>query len=542
MRGNDTEWKFIAGTITYPLHLAHFYTNIDHMKIDQLQNLLKPGCSGNCLALFAGAILTLAFAPFFIFPLAILSPALLLGLWLYVTPKQAFLRGWLFGLGFFGTGVYWVFISIHTYGNASVLLAGFITCVFIAFLALFPAIAGYLLNRYFPYPKESKIIFAFSALWLLLEWIRSWIFTGFPWLLLGDSQIYSPLKGYAPVLGVYGVSFAVLLSSGLLVNSIIKAYKHNYKNMTINLFLIGTIWVIGGGLSFLQWTKPQGSPIQVSLVQGNIDQELKWSFDHLALTLNLYRTLTQENWGSKLIIWPENAIPLSLQNAMDFVDNISKEAKDNNATLITGIPIQNGNENNYFNAVIAIGNDYNFYLKQKLVPFGEYTPFANYLTKIMDHFKIPMSSMVPSNQETKPLFAQGLEIATFICYEIAFPELVRAQSDRVGILLTVSNDAWFGHSIASAQHMAMAQMRAIELRKPALFVSNTGITSIIRPDGTIQSAIPPFKTAVLTDKVQAMSGKTLWQQRGMDPLLLSMITFLIISLKSQRKTKKKRAK
>lgn len=514
------------------------------MKINQLQllDLLKPGFRGNCLALFAGAILTLAFAPFFIFPLAILSPAILLALWLYLTPKQAFLRGWLFGLGLFGTGVYWVFISIHTYGNASVLLAGFITCVFIAMLALFPACTGYLLNRYFPYPKETKIIFAFSAIWFLLEWVRSWIFTGFPWLLLGDSQIYSPLKGYAPIMSVYGVSLVILLSSGLLVNGIIKARKHDYKNMTINFLLIGAIWAVGGVLSFITWTTPKGTPIQVSLIQGNIEQELKWSYDHLTPTLNLYRKLTRENWDSKIIIWPEDAIPLSLQNAMDFVDEMGKEAKNNNATLITGIPIQNGTENNYFNAVIAIGHDFTFYLKQRLVPFGEYTPFADHLTTMMDHFNIPMSSMVPSNQKTKPLFVQGLEIATFICYEIAFPELVRLRDDSVGILLTVSNDAWFGHSIASAQHMAMAQMRAIELARPVLFVSNTGLTSIIRPNGTIQSAIPPFQTAVLTDKVQAMTGRTLWQKRGMDPMLLMMITFLIISIKSQRKTKKKRAK
>ncbi len=506
------------------------------MKIDQL---LKPGIFGNCLALLAGAILTLAFAPFFIFPLAILSPALLLALWLHLTPKQAFLRGWLFGLGLFGTGVYWVFISIHTYGNASILLAGFITSVFIAFLALFPAYCGYLLNRYFPYPTEAKIIFAFSSIWLLLEWIRSWLFTGFPWLLLGDSQIYSPLKGYAPIMSVYGVSLVVLLSSGLLVNSVIKAHKHHYKSMVLNLLLIGTLWITGYGLSFLSWTKPQGSPIQVSLIQGNIDQGVKWSDDHLASTLKLYHKLTQENWGSKIIIWPENAIPLSLQNAMPFVDKLGEEAKDNKATLITGIPIQNGNENNYFNAVIAVGHDFNFYLKQRLVPFGEYTPFANYLTKVMDHFNIPMSSMVPSNRKTKPLYAQGIEIATFICYEIAFPELVKLQNDNIGILLTVSNDAWFGHSIASSQHMAMAQMRAIELARPVLFVSNTGITSIIRPNGTIQSSIPAFQTAVLTDKVQAMTGKTLWQKRGMDSLLLMAISFLIISIKSQRKAKKK---
>lgn len=506
------------------------------MTIDQL---LKSGFRGNCLALLAGAILTLAFAPFFIFPLAILAPAMLLALWLELTPKQAFLRGWLFGLGLFGTGVYWVFISIHTYGNASVLLAGFITCVFIAFLALFPAICGYLLNRFFTYPTPSKLILAFPAIWLLLEWMRSWIFTGFPWLLLGDSQIYSPLKGYAPIFSVYGVSLAILLSSGLLIHSLLKGRDQDYGKMWLNLLGIGLIWAVGGTISFLSWTKPQGSPIQVSLIQGNIPQDLKWTYEHIAPTLDLYKKLTHENWDSKIIVWPEDAIPLSLQSALDFVNKIGDEAKANKTTLITGIPIQNGHENNYFNAVIGVGNDYSFYLKRRLVPFGEYTPFADYLTSVMNHFNIPMSSMVPSKRRTEPLFAHGLQIAAFICYEIAFAELVRQADENTGILLTVSNDAWFGDSIAPAQHMAMAQMRAIELARPVLFVSNTGITSIIKPNGAIQSALPPFETAVLTDKVQAMTGKTLWQQRGMDPLLMLMITFLIISIKSQRKTKKK---
>lgn len=495
---------------------------------------LCSGFKGNVLALIAGAALTLAFAPFFIFPLAIILPAILLALWLSMTPKQAFWRGWLFGLGFFGTGVSWVFISIHTYGNASYLLAGVITFLFIAMLALFPAFCGYLLNRYFPYTDSAKLTYAFPSLWLLFEWIRSWIFTGFPWLLLGDSQLYSPLRGYAPVFSVYGVGLAVLMTSGFLVQCFLKP-----ENRKKSIFAILAIWIIGGSLSFISWTKPSGEPIQVSLIQGNISQDLKWSENHIIPTLELYKKLTHENWSSKIIIWPEDAVPLSLQNAMGFIDEIADEAKSKKTTLITGIPIRNGNENNYFNAVIAIGNDYNFYLKQRLVPFGEYTPFAGYLTRFMEQFNIPMSSLIPSNQETKPLFVQGLKIATFICYEIAFPELVRQQDKQIGILLTVSNDAWFGHSIAPAQHMAMAQMRALELGRPVLFVSNTGITGIIKPNGIIQTKIPPFQTMVLTDKVQAMTGETLWQKRGMDSVLVLMLSYLFLSILSQRKTKKK---
>src|SRR3990167_4424994 len=178
------------------------------MKFNKINTILAAGLAGNGLAFIAGTLLTLAFAPFSLYPLAVLSPALLLGLWLYVTPKQAFLRGWLYGLGLFGTGVYWVFISIHTYGNASALLAGFITAGFIALLALFPALNGYWLTRFFPALNRTKLLFAFPVIWLFLEWIRSWIFTGFPWLSLGYTQINSPLRGYAPIFSVYGLTLA----------------------------------------------------------------------------------------------------------------------------------------------------------------------------------------------------------------------------------------------------------------------------------------------------------------------------------------------
>lgn len=494
---------------------------------------------GDGLALMAGAVLTLAFAPFSLFPIAIISPALLLGLWLTTAKKRAFLRGWLFGVGLFSTGVYWVFISIHTYGDTSVFLAGLITCVFITILALFPAMNGYILNRYFPYNNDSKILFAFPAIWVLLEWVRSWIFTGFPWLLLGSSQINSPLKGFAPILGVYGVSLAALLSSSLLVNTFIKIHQKNYKNAGICFFILLFIWITGGCLSFMSWTENKGSPIQVSLVQGNIEQELKWSYDQVIPTIERYQKLSNEHWDSKIIIWPENAIPLPLHDAQDFVEKMSDDAKKHHTTVITGIPAKHGTKNAYYNAVIAVGNDYGFYLKRRLVPFGEYTPYPEFLTRVMDRFNIPMSNMIVGEAPAQPLMVQGLRIATFICYEIAFPEQVLQRDGNIDMLLTVSNDAWFGHSIAQAQHLEMAQMRALELARPVLFVSNTGITAIIKPNGTVQSSVPPYQTAVLTGSVQAVSGKTLWQRYGMDPVLILTILFLVNSIRSQKKQRKK---
>ena len=494
---------------------------------------------GDLLAFFAGALLTFAFAPFSLFPLAVFSPALLLWLWLPITPKHALWRGWLYGLGFFGTGIYWVFISIHTFGNAPILLAALITGSFISLLALFPACTGYLLNRYFPTNNGRKMICAFPAIWVLLEWIRSWFCTGFPWLLLGDSQINSPLKGFAPVYGVYGVSLAVLLSSGILVHAICNTQKGKYKSVYKSLFSFIALWLLGGGLTFIVWTHPQGKPIKVSLVQGNIAQELKWSPEQLQPTLTRYLTLTQAHWDSKIIIWPEDAIPLPLPHALSFVYQLDHQAKRHHASIITGIPEKNGNHDDYFNAVIVVGANTDAYLKHLLVPFGEYTPNPSLLKPVMRFFNIPMSDMIASQVPPKPLLIDGIKIATFICYEIAYPEYVMSQDSQIGMLLTVSNDAWFGHSIASAQHLAIAQMRALEMGRPLLFVSNTGMTAVIKPNGMLQSVAPANKTMVLTDWVQPTQGKTLWQRRPMDPILILVFLLLFSTIKYQRRLKKK---
>lgn len=498
----------------------------------------KTEMMSNLLALLSGAMLTLAFAPFSLFPLAIFSLAILLTLWLKASPKKAFLLGFLFGIGSFSTGVYWVFISIHTYGNASVLLAGIITGGFIGILALFPAVVGFLLNRYFPYNNDSKILFAFPALWLIIEWVRSWIFTGFPWLSLGYSQIHSPLKGYATIFSVYGVSLAVLFSSGFFVNIIIKLRQRSYQSAMMNVGLLCSLWIIGALLSFFTWTTPKGEPIQVSLVQGNISQDIKWSNDQILPTLKHYQDLTNAHWDSKIIVWPEAAIPLPLQNAAEYLSQLANDAEQHKATVITGIPTRHNTKDTYYNAIIAIGSSYSYYLKQKLVPFGEYTPFPKLLSALLGHFNIPMSDMIPGEEPVKPLLAQGLKIAAFICYEIAFPQLVNQRDKDINLLLTVSNDAWFGHSIASAQHLEMAQMRALELGRPLLFVSNTGLTAIVKPNGNIQSSIPPYQSAVLTDKIQPMFGKTIWQKRGMDGIFIVTIVLLISAMRLQKKPRK----
>jgi apolipoprotein N-acyltransferase len=327
---------------------------------------------------------------------------------------------------------------------------------------------------------------------------------------------------------VYGISLLVLTTAGLCVDLF-------YHRKWINILYIFAIWLAGFALTFITWTKPVGEPIQVSLIQGNIPQDIHWSYDQLIPTLKRYQELTDQHWDSKIIIWPENAIPVPLQNATDFVDFMTENAAKNKTTIIAGIPVRHATEDTYYNAVIAFGNDSGYYLKRRLVPFGEYTPFANLLKGAMDHFQIPMSNMVPGERIRQPLMAHGLKIAPFICYEIAFPEQVLQSDGDVDMILTVSNDAWFGQSIALAQHLQMAQMRALEMSRPLLFVSNTGITAIVKPNGQIQTAAPPDQIYVLTDKVQTVKGKTPWQQHGMDPAWIMIIIFLFYAITAQRK-------
>jgi len=501
---------------------------------------MKKPCSvllDSIAAVLFGIILTFAFAPYEIFPLAILAPAGLLALWLKVTPSagHAFRLGFLFGLGLFGGGVYWVFTSIHLFGGVPTPLAIVITAGLIAILALIPASVGYFLNRYFPNQTTAKLVLAFPAIWVLSEWVRSWIFTGFPWLLLGYSQTNSPLKGYAPILGVYSISLALTVSSGLVVNAVFKYKQKAFKALYLNLLSFTIIWIAGGLFCLIPWTVPQGEPLTVSLVQGNIPQSIKWSPEHLQLSLDRYTDLTQPLWGkSHIIIWPEASVPLPLQNAEEFINALDDKAKESGSALILGIPIRTPDGKSYYNSVVTLGADKSVYSKRHLVPFGEYTPMEALLSHALQFMDIPMSEMRAGDIDQAPLVVGKTKILASICYEIAFPQLTRSTDKSIGMLLVVTNDAWFGESNAEPQHLQMAAMRALEFGKPVLFVSNDGITAIINPKGQIEASIPQREATVLNGKVQPMYGITPWLFNGIDPVLFLTLIFIFISVRANK--------
>jgi len=466
------------------------------------------------IALLAGLLLPLAFAPFQYTLLAILSPAFLLGLWLDATPREAFLRGWWYGLGYFGLGVSWVYVSIHDYGNTPVYIALVFTALFVAFLALFPAVQGYLFQCLFKdkqFSKELKALFYFPLSWIFIEWVRSWILTGFPWLQLGHSQASSYLSGFIPIFGVFGVTGIVVFLSGLFY---LIYTSREWKKEAILLFTILAVFLLGMVLERITWTTTQQKPLRVALVQGNIPQSLKWSQSELNHTLALYPQLSQSVWRTTdLVVWPEAAVTLPIPWSVRYLNNLLKTIQPYPVSLITGIPVQSQNSWNYYNAMVLLNKAHvDIYYKRYLVPFGEYLPLQRWLKGIVGFFDLPMSDFIPGAVRSRATLQnhRGLVIAPFICYEIAYPNAILTTVPDANIMVVISNDTWFGDSFAPSQHLQIAQFAALAAGRYLLFSTNDGITSVINPKGQIIASSPRFQAAVLKSNIFLMKGNTPW--------------------------------
>lgn len=493
----------------------------------------EPNYIGEIAALIAGALLPLAFAPFNFFFIAILSPAVLLLSCLNVSPKRAFMRGGLFGAGMFGVGTSWIYISLHYFGHADERVAASITGLFIFIMLLFPALMCYVLTKFFPKNVISKCLLAFPSLWVLFEWIRAWFLTGFPWLILGTSQIDTPLAGFAPIASVYAVSWVTVFISALLMIIIIE--RKNYKLLLSFL----TVIIIGSTLTSKlwdrRWTERAGDPITVSLIQGNIPQSIKWQQAQAEKTLRLYDTLTNQNLNTQIIIWPEAAITFTENQIPAFLTALDEKLKLNQTTLITGIPVEE--DGKHYNAMIALGKGQGTYRKRHLVPFGEYVPFRSLLGWLDNYLEIPMSNFSRGNKQQPLIMAGNIPIASSICYEITFPTEVLRDLPEGQLLVTISDDSWFGKSLAPGQHFQMARMRALETGRYVLMATNDGITGIITPLGKVQAKAQPFVQAVLTGEVYPQKGSTPWMITNIYPLLLLILFFLWLGWREQRKFK-----
>ena len=474
-------------------------------------------------SLLAGALLPFAFAPHNAWPLAILSPALLLLVWQSpsVSPRFAAVLGLTYGLGLFGVGVSWVFVSIHHYGNTDIATASFLTFLFVAVLALFISAQGYFLKRFFKGGLLQFSLIGFPCSWVLFEWLRTWLFTGFPWLFLGYSQLDTFLSAYAPLSSVYAVSLAVLLLSGALAVALLNLKK--IKILVGSLGLIVLIFGVGLVLSLQDFTKANPKQYTVSIVQGNIDPMHKFpGKDEIKATEESYEALTKAYWGSDLILWPESAIPLPVPYAKPYLKHLDEEAKKHNSTLITGLQIIN-EKDEYFNSMMALGMGEGTYNKYHLVPFGDFLPFDQWIRGLVNFFDIPMSSFKSGTKDQVLLTAGKLSLEPLICYEVAFPEQVRENLRKADAIVNLSEDGWFGSSWGPHQHLEIAQMRALETGRYLLRSTPSGITAIIDPKGRIVKRIPQFEATVLNGSFYSMQGETPWVKIGLWPLLIILI-------------------
>jgi apolipoprotein N-acyltransferase len=478
------------------------------------------------IAFIAGGILPLAFAPIHLWSLALLSQAILL--WLLqlptTTPKNAFLLGGTYGIGMFGIGISWVIVSIYRFGNTELPLAVLITGCLVVLLASFPAIQAYLLKKFFKGNTVTFWLLGFPSSWVLFEWLRSWVLTGFPWLYLGYSQLDTPLGGFAPVLSVYGVSFAVSLTGAAVVALFLG--KRKIKMLAAILLLLS--WGGGQLLQMTHFTHPQLEPITVSLVQGNIKPFDKFSqMDPIGTNEKIYGSLSQAHWKNNIILWPESAIPLPLPDSQAYIDKLQAKAIANNATLITGIQVVNAN-NEYYNSLIAVGKGKGIYHKQHLVPFGDFLPFEHWLRGLINFFDLPMSSFIsgPVNQDL--IVANHIKFDPLICYEIAFPELVRTTLRDADAIITLSEDGWFGESWGPHQHLQIARMRALETGRFVLRATTSGITAIIDAKGKLVATAPQFTATVLNGSFYSMTGTTPWVTIGLWPLLIILSGLFIL--------------
>ncbi|WP_075477455.1 apolipoprotein N-acyltransferase [Moritella viscosa] len=495
-----------------------------------------------------GALSVFAFAPF---DYTISLYVSLFSLLFFIdnkSAKHAAGYGFLWGLGFFVAGLHWISVSILDFGGLPAPVAWLLVLLLCAYLAIYPALCAYLVNRFSTHSALVRYFIAFPAIWLITDWLRGWVMTGFPWLQLGYSQMNNPLVNYAPILGVEGITVAVCFITASLY------YVYRERKFIMPAAVVSLIILSSIALKGLQWTTPQAIK-SIALVQGNTDQDKKWLPEKRADILNEYLKLSLDNTDADIIIWPESAIPALEFQVKSYLDYVSKLMHETNTTLITGIinyqRVDNIDE--YYNAVIVLGQQEQHnnghspvndrYYKNKLLPIGEFVPFEDLLRPIAPLFNLPMSSFQRGGEEQLNLLASNVHIATAICYEIAFNQtLVNAVTPDTGFILTVSNDAWFGSSIGPDQHLEIARMRAFEFQRPVIRSTNTGITAIYDAQGQEVGRIAQFKKAVLRAQVTPYQGATPFNHYGNTPLLILAFILLAGVISHHLLTKKSKTK
>jgi apolipoprotein N-acyltransferase len=490
-------------------------------------------------AFFSGALLPLGFAPFHLPGFALIGLALFFGQLSYgltkndkPARKQAFIIGFIFGLGYLGFGVSWVYVSIHNYGHLDALLSGLITLLFIAYLSLFTGFVAYTFQALAVHRTKLLRCLIFSALWCLGEYCRSTLLTGFPWMLLGFGQMDTPLKYLLPLVGVYGVSFLTCLAGSCL--AIISQEKK--KAQLPWLFALVGLILSPLALQNKAWTKAQGAPISIGVIQADLSMRDKWDEALFLNVLSYYKSKTEALMGKKqLIVMPESAIPAPDSYVRDFLESIHQNGLVTNTSVLLGIP-EEPSRHTYYNAMLGLGNASGSYQKKHLVPFGEFIPKP--FQHIMNWLSIPLTDITKGRPEQPLIEVDGHPIATLICYELAYPNLLRAQLPRAEWIVSISDDGWFGHSFAMYQQLQMAQALSIQTGRYQIVANNDGLSSVINPQGVILDSLPAYQAGILSGQIYSTQGATPWVIWGDAPVLLFSLMMIMYALIRQLKTLK----
>jgi apolipoprotein N-acyltransferase len=480
------------------------------------------------MAMILGAFSVLGFAPYYFFPAPVLGLLGLFYLWLKIdTLRGSWILGFSYGLGLYGVGIYWIYISLHTFGGMPWWFAGFCTFCLCAFMALFPALVGYFSKRF------GYFILSAPILWGLSDWVRSWIFTGFPWLTMGYSQVpHSPLAGYIPLVGVYGVSVITALLATIAAYWIAKPQQTAIWKRS-SIVAIGLLIVSGFLLKTVQWTTPIGKQISVALLQGNISQDIKWSPDAAQNTIDVYWNMAK-NTKADLIVLPETALPV-IASELDPAVKVKFEqhARSQGGNILIGMVqyLEHAQDKEdigaYFNSAISFGADpTQTYSKNHLVPFGEFIPLKFAFGWIYrDWLNMPLSDLSRGGKWQRPMQLGTQKIAVNICYEDVFGEEIIRQLPAATMLVNISNDAWYGQSFAADQHMQFSQARALETGRMALRATNTGATAIIDQHGIVLAHAPHDETNILLANAQGYQGSTPYTRWGNWPVLLLFLAY-----------------
>lgn len=467
-----------------------------------------------------GAATTLAFAPF---SWSLLAPLLILPLLyicLTVAPRDAAGHAFWYGFGLFLTGTYWIYISVHVNGNAAVWIAFFLMVGLALVMAAFLSAAGWLMSR-LSQGEPWLLLFIAPAAWVLIEWLRGWVLTGFPWMALGYGQIDSPLAGWAPVLGVYGVSFMLVLSTAAIVATSLAATS---RGRVLGIVALVLPWLLGGFLSAVEWTEPSGKALRTSIIQAGVAQDKKWDREQLQPIMTHYYSSTLGVADSDLVVWPEVAIPALNDQVEALISRVEADAKINGQTVLFGIlerSFERSVDGRIYNSVILLGTDERQrYRKRHLVPFGEYFPVPASVREWMKMQNLPYSDLAKGD-EVQPLLqaADGTRFGVAICYEDAYGAEQLYALPEAGILINVSNDAWFGDSIAPHQHLEIARMRSLEFGRPTVRSTNTGISAFIGADGELLQTGRQFGPELMTANVQPRKGMTPYVAGGNWPII-----------------------